>query len=245
VTIVITWNMQGANWGTATKWHTGVANLFKQTDTEIALLQECGPPPASATLVGRNRNPLLRRYTWGVTRVPRSGVSILFYGWDTRRGGRAGRGVGVRARFGGNRVNLAIVTRRRLQIDRIHLVRPTSAIRLRPAIGVSIGNYTYYCIHAMSPGGHDARGLLLNVQRDAARVGRHAFVGGDFNRQPNTLPQVGRMRVIHPNNHTYPTWGPVRTYDYMYTSVRSAAAHAQGTVLTVHLSDHHPVRYNI
>jgi hypothetical protein len=223
MTVVITWNMQGANWTSDMKWRTGVTNLFNN-GADVALLQECGPLPASANHVWTSPvDPLLSLHTWGGT-VTRPGYSVLFYHWDA---------------LGGNRVNLAIVTRRAIVPANVRPVVWGAVIQQRPAIGVTVGIRTYYSIHGISPAGPDVPGLLTAVAADAPGP---SFAGGDFNRLPVT--PCGGLSAMPPNGPTHSTRTnhPLNTYDYMYTNWPLHAG-LVGTVQSLIASDHYPVEY--
>lgn len=220
--VVVTWNMQGANWSDDMKWRTGVANLFSN-GADIALLQECGPVPASAALQWVSpANPLLRQYTWGGT-ATRPGKHILFYHWDV---------------LGGNRVNMAIVSR--LPFAAIRPVVVSVTMHWRPAIGVTINGANYYCIHAISPGGPDVPGLLAAIAIDS--IGTNFYVGGDFNRVPaNHLLGVWFL-AADGNTHSTRQNHPASMYDYMYTDVANDAL-TVGERAGLIASDHFPVVY--
>jgi cytolethal distending toxin subunit B len=224
MTVVVTWNMQGANWTDDMKWRTGVTNLFSN-GADLALLQECGPLPVSANLVWVSpADPLLSLHTWGGT-VTRGRYSLLFYHWDV---------------LGGNRVNMAIVSRVAIVPANVRPVIWGALFQRRPAIGVTFGVRTYYTVHGRSGGGTDVPGLLVAINADAPGT---AFVGGDFNRLP-VSPLAG-MFCMPPNGPTHSTRTnhPLNTLDYMFTNW---APHAGlvGTVQGLIASDHYPVEYD-
>ena len=207
---VVTWNMQGAKASDEVKWQTGVAN-FLGDGADIVCLQECGAQPASAVLQPGNLagNANYHLYFWGSERTRKY---ISHYHWDV----------------GGNRCNLAIVTK--VAPTAWFCQVPAGGPVWRPIIGVQVGGVWYCCLHAISPGGADAAGLL--AAGAAAAGGGPWFTGGDFNREP--APPLPTGFVCPPNGNTYPSTAPVSKYDYAYSSVRTIV----GTVQALYLSDH-------
>lgn len=214
---LVTFNMQGANASTDIKWQTCVANLMKQ-EASLLCLQECGAVPASAQVRPGNLagNANYHLYHWGTDRARKY---ISYYLWDA----------------GGNRCNLAIVSQ---SAPTAWLcLQPAGVPAWRPVIGARINGIWYFCLHAISPGGADARGLLAAA---AGAVGAIPwFTAGDFNREP--APPLPTGNVCLPNTNTYSTTNPRHKYDYAYSSGTAIP----GTVLEITLSDHLPVRYII
>lgn len=211
---LFTWNMQGSNASTEVKWQTALGQLM--LDYHIGCLQETGPVPGGATQIGAGLggNPNYNLFAWGGTGT-RPGRYISFFDWD----------------YAGHRVNQAIVTR--VMPTAWQCVWPAVAPQWRPLIGVSIGGNWYNCIHAISPGGADAAGLLV---AGAGHAGTW-FTAGDFNREPDPPLPTGTVRP--PNRGTYISSGA--RYDYAYTNGRSS----DGAVIDgLIMSDHFPVGYD-
>ena len=218
---VITWNMQGANWTSDIKWRTGLANLFANAHADVVCLQETGPIPASAQHVWQSLvDPLLHIYRW---RYGRGYLYILFYNWDLL----------------GNRVNLAVVSRAQFALaDVLALQVPLFGPVHRPALGVRIAGWSIYSVHAISPGGPDAVGLLaaIGIFAPAGNV----IVCGDFNHFPGGM--LGGLNVCPPDGNTHSTriMHPANCYDYAYTNL----AARPGTRCNLIMSDHFPVMYD-
>jgi len=218
----LTWNMQGASASWENKWNVGVLNLMTQLGAEAACLQECGAVPGSAVLQAHNYNGVanLDLYTWGTARTQKY---ILFYPWDLY----------------GNRCNLAIVSVAP-PLNPL-LVYPAAAPIWRPVLGAQLGGVGPWCctLHAISPNGPDAGGLLNALNGLALPTGWDAY--GDFNREPDGTFPAGYWVVCPPNYPTYPATAPRSRYDY---SVRSwPRAPVLGAVQGLYLSDHLAVAY--
>jgi cytolethal distending toxin subunit B len=214
-----TWNMQGANHSTDYKWATGVKNIINQSKVDVACLQECGSQPASAQLL---YNPLATAdfavYRWGTAR---SHLYITHYQWDTN----------------GNRCNLAIASKEEPAYYLLSSVY--YGPDWRPAIGTFITDRWYFSIHAISPNGPDATGLLDAIYRDV-RGGPFLAVG-DFNREPQTIIPPANCYLCPSNLPTYSVAAPLRYIDYMCTNIFLPF---YGTVIGgIILSDHYAVKY--
>ncbi|WP_161784493.1 FG-GAP-like repeat-containing protein [Actinokineospora spheciospongiae] len=221
-----TWNLQGAGHSTENKWQTGVGSLMREY--RLLALQEAGSPPESAveqqvvtTPDGTGREWRVHEFRWlGTESRPNSYV----YWLETDPNG--------------HRVNLAIITRER--VDAIDVV----AGPYRPALGVRQRGAWYFSAHGASGSGGDVPTLLNNINQ---RVGAHRqadhadyrwYALGDFNRD---LRNGGIPFVVNPTaGPTHPATAPTSHYDYM---VRDNGVELQGTVLAVQLSDHLAVRY--
>ena len=214
-----TWNMQGASHSTENKWNMGVLPMFAQGGADVVCLQECGGVPASAVPVVAPPfalPPGVQLLTWGTLRTRKY---ILFYPSDPN----------------GNRCNLAVVTR--ALPTAAALVWPAAGPSWRPALGAQVGGGPYFfSIHAISPGGPDATGLLAAI----AGMGGASCVLGDYNRAPGTFALPAGWAFCPPNGPTYPATGPVATYDYL---TNNAGYVAGGTVQGFYLSDHLAVAY--
>lgn len=212
--------MQGASYSTENKWNSGVLPFFAQYNADICLLQECGAIPASAILQTANVNGIinLNLYTWG---TDRSNKYILFYPADPR----------------GNRCNLAVVSN--VPPTNCGFILSATVPTWRPIIGVVIGGIFFGSIHAISPNGPDAQGLLNQVAAFAGGIGIPWVVGGDYNRLPGTMAPFGWI-VNPPNYPTYPATAPLNALDF---SVKSVGTSIIGRVLALQMSDHLPVSY--
>jgi cytolethal distending toxin subunit B len=214
---IVTWNMQGANHSEENKWNAGVRNLMNNAG-HICCLQECGAVPASAHLVNANFAGImgLNYYTWG---TERTAIHILFYPADPN----------------GNRCNLAIVSERPPLNAR--MVYPAATPVWRPAIGIQVNpNFWVFTLHAISPNGPDAPGLL-NAINGSVPPGASWAALGDYNREPVTL--VTPYVVVPPNRNTFSVNNPVRAIDYC---VKNYVPQNWGAVqLGLIMSDHYPV----
>ena len=221
--IIANWNMQGASHSTENKWNTGVSNLLSN-GADVVCLQECGAVPDSAQLYQANVGGIagLDMYTWGTTRTLKY---ILFYPSDPN----------------GNRCNLAIVSKvapANPTTDGI-LLYPAAPPVWRPVIGMLVNHIGVFSIHAISPGGNDAPGLLNSV---ATYMGGNPWtVSGDYNREPGTM--VGAGVICPPDQNTFSVRNPSSKYDYM---IKSGGGSVIGQVVTsLILSDHFPVVYSV
>ena len=227
---IITWNMQGSNASTESKWNSGVVPLLHTANpSPIVCLQECGRVPASAELidtlsfpVGAGESDTVEVYRWGGTRT-RLGYYIFFHNWDQ----------------GGSRVNTAIVTSTPPQdfAASVALVNPKGEATWRPALGVQFGDTWVFSFHATSPGGPDGAGLLSTV----ATYYPSWVVAGDWNRAPGDLTAPNGSVICPPNSNTYSIVNPSLHYDY---SVCSGVTSVTGTVLSLMMSDHFPVGFS-
>ena len=242
---ILTWNMQGATSSGESKWNTDVRRWFL-AGRDVVLLQECGATPGSSQQVvapgflpGRAVPGgvawTLNSYNMGTTSRP----NVIYLFW-------------IHSDPGGNRCNLGIAAR----------VMPTSLIYIanpvvggRPAIGArfayGVGHVDIYTLHAFSGGGGDAPGLLNGIYGTSATW----FVGGDFNRFPNTwapAPAMGGLPLApgvtgvpagislcpHGNVATHPGTGT--NLDYAFKT----GASVNGTVEQTYVaSDHYGVTY--
>jgi hypothetical protein len=240
-----TWNMQGSNASTENKWQTGVAQAMRGGNLDVLALQEAGAVPASANqinLVAETRDwpaPLgdgipVEQYNWLGT-ATRPAYYIYYAQTDPN----------------GNRVNLAIVTRRRA--DRVFSFTPPGA--RRAVIGVQFGNCVYFAVHARSGPRDNSRfndgpSIVSGIETaiDFASRGSMWAALGDWNRQPANLigspnfPQ-GRgenipdlSNVASTSTATFPSTNPSQDYDYLVASPGFVAQLI--FVLALFLSDH-------
>lgn len=243
-----TWNLQGSNASTENKWNTNVANLIRDQRLDILALQEAGDVPQSALDRGGQSPANLRTTGWG--NGIGDGIDVDQYTWK-----------GTQTRPGyyiywantdprGNRVNLAIVTRR--QADQVISFTPPCA--RRPVIGVRIGNAWFFTVHARSGGGNDASAIVSATDAVVAQLERDNFLAagtyrwfnlGDWNREPATLPNniAGSTSNAEP---TYSANNPQRRYDYLIYRTGIDFARLVAAVITISaaLSDHKPATFD-
>lgn len=232
--MIVTWNMQGATALGESKWNTDVARLFKQQpNLNVALLQEAGSPPASAVAAaapafntaGPAFNWAYMQWNLGTASRPQN-INIYWVQCDT----------------GGNRNNLAIAFRL-APVSLMYIPNPIIALPVnRPAIGVRFaygaGTLDLYTLHAFSGGGGDGPGFLNAINARGAPWA----VGGDFNRNPNTMPP-GMLPFLCPHNPVATHPGSGTNLDYAF---RSFAPAVNGIVdVNFVVSDHYPVYYAI
>lgn len=231
---IVTWNMQGATGSGESKWNTDVKRLFLKANVEVALLQESGVPPRSSVAVA----PL--GFLFGAA-PPFVWQSLL---WNLGTASRP-HNVGiywVQCDTAANRNNLAIafnVTTVAAQ-NLLYLSNPTGPAN-RPAIGIRFayggGALDVYTLHAFSGGGGDGPGFLGAIN---AR-GAHWAVGGDFNRNPNTMP--AGLGALCPHNPVPTHPGSGTNLDYAFKSFAPAVNGIVDANFVV--SDHYPVYYAI
>lgn len=235
---VVTWNMQGATGSGQSKWTEDVKRLFV-AGTDVACLQECGVPPASATVAPPP--------PWLGPFVPPVGVNVAYLVWNL--------GTSTRPSYvyifwilsdpNGNRNNLALASK----------VAPNALVYVnpglpggRPSIGVQLpygfGSVCLFTLHAFSGGGQDAPNLLANINA----VGGSWFAAGDYNRDPNTwgpgpghAPPPNALLCPHNVVPTHP--GSGTNLDYAFKSPGPAVFGEVFSNFVV--SDHYPVGYQI
>lgn len=226
---IVTWNMEGSNASTETKWQTGVNNLLNSA--EVVCLQECGGVPPSAKVQanfgnikfigmkpdakGNIYNFAVSYYQWGTVR---SATHILFLKTDSKN----------------NKVNMAIVSK--TPPDKFLNAKP-GLLGARPALGMRIGIWDIFSIHAWSPGGNDAKNLLTNVKD---LVNSPWAVLGDYNRVPDKLKVPNGTGKYVPLAVTRRK--SALRLDYM---VGAGVSKAKIEVLNMELSDHNAVRIEV
>lgn len=226
-----TYNMQGAGAGGNTnKWTEDLPQLLRQGYNMIAV-QEAGPGQVvpgtyiQTIVTGGPRDVEVYRWNRGTQRDP--DVVYIYY---------------LRTDFGGNRVNLGIVTRWRTQQI---VYAPTAGAR--PTFGVQFGNATFWTAHADSRGGqpNNAESTLQAIQ--AAAPGNDWLAMGDWNRDPDVRPVAApagavQYRSGQPTVGFYTANGTPSEADYFFTG-RALAVGAlyEGQRLNLLSSDHTPV----
>ncbi|WP_217567220.1 endonuclease/exonuclease/phosphatase family protein [Streptomyces sp. GbtcB7] len=223
-----TYNMQGGG----NKWTTDIPQLTNRGYNVISL-QEAGPrPPASATLLWTS-GYLSGNQQWAGWRVQQ-------YRWRPLGQSQDWYIYFVRTDFGGNRVNLAILTRQ--AAHEVHIARPAfygsnGLPTSRPALGITLGSTIFFSVHALASGGTDGRQLLQNM---AGLAGSRIWAAmGDWNRAPSTLQ-------VQPGWHRYTVNGPTHQsggeLDYMVSNQRIAG---YGAAARGYGSDHFAVMFSV
>ncbi|MGW1667475.1 hypothetical protein [Streptomyces sp. NPDC002324] len=212
----VTYNMQGGGGAGGSKWQTDVMQLMSAGYNVIAL-QEAGPrPPASAGNPAWESGYLGGNNQWRGWRVQR-------YNWDPwpRRLNLPWYIYWLRTDFGGNRVNLAIVTAQ--PANRVMVAPPAfwgnnGLPTSRPALGLQMGpNTVFFSVHALASGGNDGRQLLQNI---ATQAGTRTWAAmGDWNREPaNLISRPGWHKYTSGRaTHISPS-GTNRELDYMVSN---------------------------
>lgn len=224
-----TYNMQGASAETASKWSSDIRDLTAGHD--VLALQEAGPVPALTP--GGSFNYV---NTYG------NGAGAVHH--YTRNFGTSSRPLLRQVYFlrtdqGGNRVNLAMVTRN--QPDEVVIVPPTFATS-RWSFGLRFGQTVFFTVHALSGGGNDGPGMVRRIAQFTAQHGWDYAVMGDFNRDPDRwagqLPQGSFL--YRSGQATQQSAGEL---DYMIAS--RAVQLYEGRRLGGYSSDHYPVDFQV
>ena len=234
---VITWNMQGATGQNESKWNTDVKRLFTQANADVVCVQECGAlpqtsvhvpvPPPFMPLHGIPGTVPGAYNTYNLGTQSRPAIIYIFW---------------VMSDPTGNRCNLAIASK----IQPTGLIYVANGMGGRPSIGMRVptggGAIDVFTVHAFSPGGNDAPGLLNAVHGTGSPAW---FLAGDFNRAPATWAGVALPAGTAPCGHnavaTHPGTGT--NLDYAFKSAGPAVLGAVGNNFVV--SDHFPVAYVI
>ncbi|MFJ5926885.1 ricin-type beta-trefoil lectin domain protein [Kitasatospora sp. NPDC092948] len=224
----VTYNLQGAGSGEdVNKWTKDLPQLFNAGYTMIAL-QEAGPgqvvPGQFLGTIGTAGPQPVQVFQWdGGTQG--GGPYYIYY---------------LRTDFGGNRVNLAIVTP--WYTNQI-LYAPNPGAR--PAFGIQLGNASYWTAHADSLGGqqNNAEATLNAIQAGAPNNNWLAM--GDWNRDPDVRPIAAPAGAVEYRSAQY-TVGfytdNLAEADYFFTGrPLSAGALYEGVRLNALSSDHTPV----
>lgn len=196
-TPLITYNMQGANAGSDSKWTTTIGNYARAA--EIVTLQEVGPwPPGQNITV----TPTIGHTRW---RYQHESYEIYFLQTDPNGGTNQG-----------GRVNLAILTQRPAD-EVVEVPNPVAAGR--NALGVRFGSDWYFTAHALSGGGGDAARLTQAVADfvNNRGLGEQWTVSGDFNRRPEDLVVPAGGTIYRSGQATHQSG---RELDYAVSSMR-------------------------
>ncbi|MFJ5675546.1 RICIN domain-containing protein [Streptomyces sp. NPDC093097] len=224
-----TYNLQGAGSGNdVNKWTKDLPQLFAMNYNMIAI-QEAGPgqavPGAFLGTIPTGGPQPVEVFQWNAGTQSRQEIVYIYY---------------LRTDFGGNRVNLAIVTPwYTTQI----LYGPNPGAR--PAFGIQLGNSSFWTAHADSLGGqqNNAEATLNAIQ--AASPNANWLAMGDWNRDPSVRPITApagavQYRSGQPTVGLY-TDNPSEA-DYFFTGrPLTAAALYEGVRLNAMSSDHTPV----
>lgn len=236
--------MQGSSATTESKWNVNIRQLISgNSAADILLVQEAGSIPVSAVYTGAVVQPVgvgipIDEFAWNLGTASRPNQVFIYYS---------------RVDVGANRVNLAIVSRRRAD-EVIVLPPPTTASR--PIIGIRLGNDVFFSVHTLANGGTDVPAIVENVHRFFQnRPEISWFIGGDFNREPNSLLRAlettvrSRVDIVSPSGATQNSGG---TLDYGVagnSATTSFVAPAIAAVLMLAnmrsqiTSDHVPVNF--
>ncbi|WP_316527930.1 RICIN domain-containing protein [Kitasatospora brasiliensis] len=226
----VTYNLQGAGSGDdADKWVKDLPQLIDLNYNMIAI-QEAGPAQAvPGSFLGLlptapGQQPV-QVFQWNVATQSRQEVFYIYY---------------LRTDFGGNRVNLAIVTP--WYTNQV-LYAPNNGSR--PAFGIRINNASYWTAHADSNGGqaNNAESTLGAIA--AASPNANWLAMGDWNRDPDELPVTAPAGAVQYRSARYTVGfytGNLAEADYFFTG-RPLAAGAlyEGERLNAMSSDHTPV----
>ncbi|MFI6251424.1 hypothetical protein [Streptomyces sp. NPDC051016] len=219
-----TYNMQGGGG----KWSTDIPQLTSAGYNVISL-QEAGPNPPGQLI-------WTSRYLGGTTYW--SGWRVQEYLWRPPGQSQNWHIYYTRTDFGGNRVNLAILTS--YDAPEVHIARPAfygsnGLPTSRPALGITLGGTLFFTVHALASGGNDGTQLLSNM---SAIAGTRIWAAmGDWNRAPSTLTiQRGWHRYISQAT-TQQSGGEL---DYMVSNERIAG---YGGIVRAMSSDHYAVGF--
>ncbi len=136
--------MQGSSASSEAKWSISIAQMFSGANgIDVLAIQEAGTLPATAEPTGREfrvfgTQVVVTEHVWNIGTRLRPDLIFIYY---------------ARTDLGGNRVNLAIASRR--QADEVFL-RPPPTTASRPMLGIRINNDAFFSIHALANGGADA-----------------------------------------------------------------------------------------
>jgi Endonuclease/Exonuclease/phosphatase family len=245
-----TWNMQGSNKLTELKWQTGVANLMLQQNLDVLALQEAGSVPGS--VINNPQTPRnFRNTAWPDPLT--DGIPVTQYQWRGTQSRPAYYIYYAQTDPNGNRVNIAIVTRR--PADQVFSFTPRGAAR--SVIGVRFGNCVYFTVHARSgprDGSvrNDGPSIVGGIEAaiDSAFPNAVWAALGDWNRQPGNLRSspgfpLGRgesipdlSNVASTSTATFPSINPSQDYDYLVASPGFNVANIIVNLLSIYLSDH-------
>ncbi|MFY2562891.1 RICIN domain-containing protein [Corallococcus terminator] len=251
---VATWNMQGAGTGQngpyESKYVSDLAGLLasnRGVNADVVAIQEAGIPPPSV-LTAEIQRFAQNDYTNAANAQP-DVVQYRLFGSQLRPQSYL---YWLNTDPNGHRVNLALASQE--EADEVFVVMPPinwGGPVLRPALGIRLGNTVYFSLHAISPNGPDASGLIQAIRaRMAAANGGQGYdwvALGDFNRDPNSLRNalpLGQYHVLDPSGPTQGTPTPTSTLDYAVGPNHQVPRIFGGAVHGIQNSDHQPVVYS-
>jgi len=228
---LLTWNMEGSNDGE--KW-SALTSIHSTHPFDVACVQECGDTvdfggnpvsekqiKAHLTVSTYNLGTSSRECPVYVTHLVTSGVE--------------------------NRCSLAIVSfENKFVSGTIDYAEALGSFQYRPALYAQVnlgGSQNLYVssIHAASGGGGDAPGLVKAVAQECGKS--PLVVAGDYNRDPSSIMGLdASFTIMPPNAATRPKSG--KKLDYAIAS-HCGGRSAIGQVLSVGMSDHDPVLYDL
>ncbi|MGP1560991.1 MAG: cytolethal distending toxin subunit B family protein [Helicobacteraceae bacterium] len=238
---IATWNLQGSSASNESKWNISVRQIITGSNAaDILALQEAGSLPTTARATGRSART-------------QSGLEVAEYEWQL---GSVSRPQNVFIYFsqtdiGGNRVNLAIVSRQRA--DELIILPPPTTVS-RPIIGIVIGNEAFMNIHALASGGGDSAAFINTVASHfSLRPNITWMVMGDFNANPERvrvnldLSIRSRVEILAPPSSTQRSggvldWAVVGNQRGRVTTALAAVL-MLANARTHIVSDHFPVNF--
>lgn len=205
-----TWNMQGSSASSEAKWSISIAQMFSGANgIDVLAIQEAGTLPATAQPTGREfrafgTSVVVTEHVWNIGTRLRPDLIFIYY---------------ARTDLGGNRVNLALASRR--QADEVFL-RPPPTTASRPMLGIRINNDAFFSIHALANGGADASAIVHNIdlffQSTPTLANTNWIIMGDFNREPvdllSSFELELRLRTRIITNNAITQISARRTLDY-------------------------------
>ncbi|MDL0088630.1 cytolethal distending toxin subunit B family protein [Campylobacter gastrosuis] len=205
-----TWNMQGSSASSEAKWSISVTQMFSGANgIDVLAIQEAGTLPVTALPTGREFRFAgisieVTEHVWNIGTRLRPDLIFIYY---------------AQTDLGGNRVNLAIASRR--QADEVFLLPPPTTAS-RPMLGIRINNDAFFNIHALATGGPDASAIVHNIdlffQSSPTLANTNWIIMGDFNREPGELLSsfelALRLRTRIITNNAITQISARRTLDY-------------------------------
>lgn len=253
-----TWNLQGSSSSTESKWNINVRQLISGAlgrRIQILAIQEAGNVPLSASLmpqIGTTQSGVL------FTNPNQLAIPVNEYRWNLGTAGRADNRYIYFARndSGANRVNVSIVTDRR--VDEVIILPPTNNYNgARPILGVRIGSDYFFNIHASANGGVNAPLTIHNLSNYFTGIHNYPaqwMLMGDFNRSPSNLMSALHTQYpilaqsIRPVYQPHPTHQGGGNYDFavvggLSPSLALVAARLIAALGNQISSDHLPIRF--